>query len=273
MLGAPARRFCSSFSSAFGFWVFWFWLVLLAPAPVCAERAVVCLIAMLYGELPVLVTPTLPLHVAGTLQALLWLQILSIHHAEVRETALRARGEAERLFDLAHRDPLTGLLNRRGLDRMLVAQLPAGHAPRAMAIFLTDLDGFKAVNDQLGHDAGDALLRGVAERLKHELRQEDRVARLGGDEFVLVASGLRTEADAEALAGKLLKAIRVPFDVGDGRVAHVGLTLGYVLVPEDGRELDALLKRADAAMYEGKQAGKNCARRWRANPGALAEQS
>ena len=135
-----------------------------------------------------------------------------------------------------------------------------------MAVFLLDLDGFKLVNDRLGHDAGDALLVQVGQRLRAQVRQADLVARLGGDEFVVMAPGIPGEAEALVLGRKLLNAFRQSFNV-EGQDCRVGLTIGFALAPQDGLQADDLLKRADAAMYAGKQAGRHTVRRSGASVG------
>lgn len=127
-------------------------------------------------------------------------------------------------------------------------------------VYLLDLDGFKAINDRLGHDAGDELLIGVAQRLQSLLRSGDTVARLGGDEFVVVASGLSDDGNAQALGHKLLENFKLPFTAA-GEQCSVGLTIGYALAPLDGQDAQTLLKRADTAMYAGKNAGRHCLRR------------
>lgn len=164
------------------------------------------------------------------------------------------------MHSLAQSDPLTGLPNRRGLEAVLARSLAQAGPQRVAAVYLLDLDGFKQVNDRLGHDAGDALLVAVARRLRTCVRASDTVARLGGDEFVVVAEGLAGEDDAAALGRKLLEATDAPFDVA-GAACHVGLTIGYALAPVDGGDGAVLLKAADAAMYAGKQAGRRQVRR------------
>ncbi len=145
---------------------------------------------------------------------------------------------------------------------------PQGRSDSAVAVFLLDLDGFKPVNDRHGHDVGDELLKAVAQRLKRTLRASDLVSRLGGDEFVVMACGLAGEAEAMALGRKLLDAFDLPFEVA-GQRCKVGLTIGFALSPHDGLEANDLLKRADAAMYAGKQAGRHQLRRGAASPGLV----
>ena len=164
------------------------------------------------------------------------------------------------------KDALTGLPNRRGLNDALTRVLPHSTPERMAAVYLLDLDGFKPINDRLGHEAGDEVLAGVARRLESLLRASDVVARLGGDEFVVVASGLRGDGEATALGQKLLDAFAQPLQAA-GQLCRVGLTIGYALAPLDGRDALGLLKRADAAMYAGKQAGRDCLRRGAASVG------
>ena len=133
--------------------------------------------------------------------------------------------------------------------------MPLASPGHLVALYVLDLDGFKPVNDRYGHDVGDELLVAVAQRLRAHIRSSDLVARVGGDEFVLMATALADERAAHELGLKLCDAFVPPFVVA-GEPVQVGLTAGYALAPADGREAVALLKRADAAMYAGKQAGK-----------------
>jgi diguanylate cyclase (GGDEF)-like protein len=183
-----------------------------------------------------------------------WMGVLAHRAQLLQRQAERSRAEGDTLRRLAHTDALTGLPNRRGLQERLHQVLPAAGPGRLVALYLLDLDGFKPVNDQHGHDVGDALLVAVGQRLKSPLRAGDTVSRLGGDEFVVLAEGLPSEAAARHVADKLLAAVNTPFNVG-GRQVRVGLTVGYALAPLDGSSADELLKRADAAMYTGKRGG------------------
>jgi diguanylate cyclase (GGDEF)-like protein len=189
-----------------------------------------------------------------------WMRVLALRIEGVRRDAEHAAAEKKVLHSLAHTDALTGLPNRRGLAAALDAALPAASAERALALFLIDLDGFKAVNDRLGHDAGDALLVQVAERLRGVLRSTDAVARHGGDEFVVMSQGVPGEPAALAIGQKMLEAFRAPFVVA-GEPCRVGATIGLALAPHDGRRALELLRHADAAMYAGKQQGRHCVRR------------
>lgn len=199
----------------------------------------------------------------------MWMRVLAVRIEDMRTAAQRATLERDALRSMAHTDALTGLPNRRGLTEVLDRVLPVSVPERMTAVYLVDLDGFKAVNDRLGHDAGDALLVAVARRLEGLLRNSDTVARLGGDEFVIVATRLPGDAEAQALGRKLLAGFQLPFQIA-GQECRVGLTVGYALAPLDGSDALSLLKRADAAMYAGKQAGRNCLQRGGASAGLVA---
>jgi diguanylate cyclase (GGDEF)-like protein len=153
-------------------------------------------------------------------------------------------------------DPLTDLPNRRALERHLEHAIRrAERLGAVVAVGLVDLDDFKPVNDRYGHEIGDALLRQLGERLRALMRGSEMVARLGGDEFVLVIEDLdahRALSQLGPVLERLHGAVRAPFDLGEGRSASVGLSMGLVLAPGDGREPDALLRLADATMYRVK---------------------
>ncbi|MFT3800112.1 MAG: diguanylate cyclase [Burkholderiaceae bacterium] len=193
-----------------------------------------------------------------------WMRVLSIRIEALRQSADRVAAEKQALYALAHTDVLTGLLNRRGLVAAIEAAL-ASDRP-AFAVYLIDLDGFKAVNDRLGHEAGDDTLVHVGRRLRAALRDDDIIARLGGDEFVVLAAGIGDQGTAETIGRKMLDLIREPFALSDRRTANVGATIGFALAPQDGTRPDALLRAADTAMYAGKHSGRQCIRR--ASPAA-----
>lgn len=192
----------------------------------------------------------------GSLAELLsWMAMLGLRTQAARTAGELAMRERDLLATLAHTDGLTGLLNRRGLQAAATERLAASTPEQPQAVCLIDLNRFKPVNDLHGHDAGDAVLREVAQRLKTVLRSTDLVARLGGDEFVVVAGPLAGEAGAQVLRRKLQQAVATPFTV-NGQLLDVGMALGCVLAPQAGRDLQALLKQADAGMYADKQAGR-----------------
>ncbi|HLI10395.1 MAG TPA: EAL domain-containing protein [Alphaproteobacteria bacterium] len=169
--------------------------------------------------------------------------------------AIERRRAEKRMAQLAAYDPLTGLVNRATLLHRLGRAI--GRARRSglqIAVFFIDLDGFKIVNDALGHAEGDELLKAVAARLTASVRGTDTVARLGGDEFALVLEGIADIRDVARIAEKLLHAIEAPIPIG-GRETAIGASLGIALFPSSGWEPSALLRRADAAMYRAKQQG------------------
>jgi diguanylate cyclase len=234
----------------------------------------VCVAVYLAGALGALAEGTVTRYAltAGALfDALAWVAVLSQRAIEASRARQRLEVEKQHLHDQAHTDALTGLPNRRALAALLAQALPPGRRPQPLALFVADLDGFKAVNDSLGHDAGDAVLCQAAARLRAALRAQDVVARLGGDEFVLLARGLATAEEAERLGAKLLAALHATFELPGGAVVQSGLSLGYALAPADGSDADTLLQRADAALIAAKRAGKGRLRRARADA-ALAPQ-
>jgi diguanylate cyclase (GGDEF)-like protein/PAS domain S-box-containing protein len=164
----------------------------------------------------------------------------------------------ERIASLAYQDALTGLANRTSLAPALeqAIERTRRRSTKLAGVFL-DLDGFKQINDVHGHDTGDRLLVETARRLKASLRSSDPVARLGGDEFFVVLEDLNDNAPAERVANKLLAALRHPYDLGGGKEATISASIGISLFPDDAGDAVTLMKHADTAMYEAKQAGKN----------------
>jgi len=195
------------------------------------------------------------LQFGATFDMLLFMRIVILRTAAEHRAAQQARRERDMMKSLANTDSLTTLNNRRGLNEALVALVPLASPERMLVIYMLDLDGFKPVNDQYGHDIGDELLIDIGARLKAAVREHDIVARVGGDEFVVVATEVKTEAQAVDLGAKLLAEFNTPFNQGT-HGCRVGVTIGYVLVPQDGTQVADLLKAADAAMYAGKQQGK-----------------
>ena len=181
--------------------------------------------------------------------------------AEAASRAASKRHE-ERVHQLAFYDPITGLPNRALLeDRLRTALARASRAAGGVAVLFMDLDRFKAVNDSLGHPAGDALLREVAERLPRCLREADTAARWGGDEFIVLVPDLPgdREAAAEAVAvviEKVHAALAKPALV-EGQEVEVSTSIGVTLYPWDGTNVTDLIKRADTAMYQAKDRGGN----------------
>jgi len=168
----------------------------------------------------------------------------------------RKRSEAY-IRHMAHHDELTGLPNRTLLqERAALAIEAARSAGKQLAVMLIDLDRFKQINDSLGHHAGDVVLCAVAARLKHALRTSDTVARMGGDEFVILLPNLDSTAQAERVAAKLLHAMVEPVQAGNHKLT-VTPSIGIACFPSDGDDLTTLLRNADVAMYNAKNAGRN----------------
>lgn len=161
----------------------------------------------------------------------------------------------------ATHDTLTGVFNRLAVTEFIEARLhdDATAALGGFALLLLDLDGFKAVNDKLGHDAGDELLRQAAIRMTLALRESDYLARLGGDEFLVVIPQVSDEQTARRIALKLIEAIAVSFQLSD-KTANVTISIGISVFPKDGREREILMQRADLALYAAKHGGRNQAR-------------
>ncbi|BBL73931.1 EAL domain-containing protein [Methylomagnum ishizawai] len=180
-----------------------------------------------------------------------------IHYVGVFSDISHLKQSQSQLEYLAHHDPLTGLPNRL----LFTARLEHGleraerNGLRGAVLFL-DLDRFKHVNDSLGHNIGDELLRQVSARLGQAVRREDTVARLGGDEFTVLIENLKDSDDAARLAAKLIHGLTDAFVV-DGRRLFIGASVGISVYPKDGRTVDQLLSNADAAMYRAKEEGRN----------------
>lgn len=159
--------------------------------------------------------------------------------------------------ELALQDPLTGLPNRRLLlDRLITLLRHAKRTQQRIAVMYLDLDGFKAVNDSHGHDCGDKLLIIAAERLRYAAREEDTIARLGGDEFMVVIGDIAEFSDADRPATNIIRALSEPYRI-DGAIINVTASVGISFYPDDGIDVDELIRRADQALYDAKRAGKN----------------
>jgi diguanylate cyclase (GGDEF)-like protein len=168
-----------------------------------------------------------------------------------------ARRQQELVFMATH-DALTGLPNRTLiLDRAEQLIARARRERQLCAALFVDLDGFKAVNDGLGHRAGDELLRSVAARLESTIREADTLGRLGGDEFVILADGIALAAGPELVAERILDALKEPFQIDDAHNGRVAITASLGIALADGHSAADLLRDADVAMYRAKLAGKN----------------
>ncbi|KQO78793.1 EAL domain-containing protein [Methylobacterium sp. Leaf88] len=187
--------------------------------------------------------------------------------ATLRDVSARREAE-ERVRHMALHDALTGLPNRTLFrDRLDQAIAHARRVRTGFAVLACDLDRFKAVNDSLGHPAGDALLRIVAERMRAALRPYDTIARLGGDEFAIVLTYLDDAREAACLAERLIAAVSEPIDL-DGQSVEVGVSIGLTVATEQDCDPDELFKRADIALYEAKAAGRNTHREFEPDAGA-----
>ncbi len=174
----------------------------------------------------------------------------------------------QQLRHLATHDPLTGLPNRVLLDdRLHQAIAHADRDMRAFAVLVCDLDRFKLINDSLGHRAGDELLQEVARRLSTVVRTADTVARFGGDEFVLIGTSIADADDAAGLASRVMDVLQAPVRIAAIDI-HTSPSIGIAMYPDDGTTTQALLARADAAMYSAKQNGRGNFRRY--SPGMHA---
>ncbi len=184
------------------------------------------------------------LRIAGQLGALIG------QHIARRETERRLQ------FVVSH-DPLTGLPNRTIFGQRLGQALAqAARYEHKVALLFIDLDRFKVVNDTMGHEAGDRLLREVADRLRDSLREGDTVGRHGGDEFVVLIEQYESAMQVAGVAQKIIDQTGEPY-LFDGHEFHISASIGIATYPNDGRDADALLKHADIAMYRAKEAGKN----------------
>jgi diguanylate cyclase (GGDEF)-like protein len=183
----------------------------------------------------------------------------ALHESE-RRLRMVAEHDARRFQFLAHHDLLTGLPNRVMFeDRAREAVARARRRAETAALLFLDLDHFKDINDSLGHEGGDALLRAAAERLRGCVRGEDFVARIGGDEFCVLLQGLSDPREAASVAQKVGAALAQPYRIGAREVAS-GASIGIACTPQDGAEVADLLRLADAAMYRAKEAGRHAYR-------------
>jgi diguanylate cyclase (GGDEF)-like protein len=176
------------------------------------------------------------------------------------------------LQEQALTDELTGLPNRRLLTERLSQLLAiSAREKRIVAVLYIDLDGFKLVNDSLGHTVGDLLLVQVAQALRTSIRQSDTLARLGGDEFMVLLNGVHNKEDCERVANTLLDAFRKAFIV-EGHEIVIGASIGISVFPEHGADVVTLLQHADAAMYAAKKNGKNQIRCFTPELGSIARE-
>lgn len=183
-------------------------------------------------------------------------RVVTHYVAIISDITQRKQFEEELTFR-AHHDALTGLPNRTLLVDNIQKSLARARRRKALAaVMFLDLDGFKAVNDELGHAIGDELLIEVSERLKDCLRDEDTTARLGGDEFIMLLSEVAAVDEIKAIAERIIFSISAPYDLS-GRTCQVSGSIGIAIYPDHGDDAETLLKAADNAMYKVKGSGKN----------------
>ena len=172
-------------------------------------------------------------------------------HEDITERRLAER----KIAHMARHDALTDLPNRMLLRDRLAQALSVAHHGEQLAVLYLDLDHFKAVNDTLGHQIGDELLKTVAERLRDTVREVDTVARVGGDEFAILCAGIERTHDAAVLARRIGEAVRAPYDL-QGHAVIADTSIGIALAPSDGTDPNELLKNADMALYGAKADGR-----------------
>jgi diguanylate cyclase (GGDEF)-like protein len=175
-----------------------------------------------------------------------------------RARVMEAQAEHARNVEyLAYHDNLTGLPNRALFSRLLYRQIQHAHRyEKQLALMFLDLDRFKEINDSLGHEAGDDLLKKMGRRLGESLRESDLVARLGGDEFIILLPEITEETQVTTVAGKILAAVAKPFTLAEQEF-RITISIGIAMFPADGEDEQTLMKNADIAMYHAKEGGKN----------------
>jgi diguanylate cyclase (GGDEF)-like protein/PAS domain S-box-containing protein len=179
------------------------------------------------------------------------------HFVGVINDVTEARHYERRLHHLAHHDPLTGLANRNLLQERLKQAIEFAERNRMVgALAFLDLDNFKHINDNLGHEVGDIVLRETAARLRANMREEDTVARVGGDEFVLVINDQGSPEQVADLVERIRRSVATPVAAGGTEIVP-GTSIGVALFPRDGKTVDKIMRAADAAMYHAKSMGKN----------------
>jgi diguanylate cyclase (GGDEF)-like protein len=193
---------------------------------------------------------------AVLLPLLLFSSVISFHHSTV-ELLEEVDAQREMIRQLATLDELTGVPTLRlATDRLEQAMLGAIRSGGKVAVLFIDLDGFKGINDAHGHDAGDAVLKSVAQRFRQVVRADDTIARRGGDEFLAILKDVEGAQSAQALAQRILDALAVPTAHGE-KALRVGASIGIAIFPEHAVTADDMLRAGDAAMYEAKRSGTN----------------
>jgi diguanylate cyclase (GGDEF)-like protein len=177
--------------------------------------------------------------------------------AEINVDITERKKAEELVRKMAYHDAVTGIPNRRLFyDRLNMAIEHSKRYTKKIAVMILDLDKFKEINDAMGHDVGDSMLKGVSGRLKGLLRTSDTVARMGGDEFALLLTEITGKEGASAIAERILLAFREPF-MCNGQFLSITTSIGIALYPDHGENIETLLKHADTAMYQAKERGRN----------------
>jgi diguanylate cyclase (GGDEF)-like protein len=193
----------------------------------------------------------------ATLMPLLVFRAVAALNASTTSLLRETGAQRERIRELATHDELTGVPSLTlALDRLQQALREIPRSGRKVGVLFIDLDGFKAINDTLGHEAGDSVLVQVARRLRLNLRIEDTVARVGGDEFLVILTAMQGEAETLAVASKLRHAIGEPMHYRD-RELGISCSIGAAFADGPARDADEMIRAADAAMYEAKRGGRN----------------
>ncbi|MDE1460718.1 bifunctional diguanylate cyclase/phosphodiesterase [Spartinivicinus poritis] len=179
---------------------------------------------------------------------------------QLKEEIMKRERDQQKLFEQANYDSLTRLVNRKcAFDRLELLLIHAKRYDQALAVIYLDIDHFKDINDSLGHDAGDELLKVSAERLRNTVRKGDIACRLGGDEFLLILTNLNTPNSVEIVIEKLENSFSKSMHILKHNL-YVTLSIGISIFPADGETMGQLIKNADTALYSAKKAGRNCHR-------------
>ena len=188
---------------------------------------------------------------------LYWNRKLFLHKQELDAMNAQLIAQKEEINHIAYHDALTNLPNRAAFNDILTRTLAlADRKESTVGLLFIDLDRFKIVNDTLGHNIGDDMLRAVSQRIQKQMRQSDTLARIGGDEFVVILELLKNPNDAAIVANKILDAVNKDIVIDDYTL-HTTASIGIALFPQDGKDVNTLLKNADSAMYLAKAEGKN----------------
>ena len=194
-----------------------------------------------------------------------WLSVTAVmdddsivnHYVAIFSDISSQKDSEERLYYLAHYDHLSRLPNRLAFhDRLHQAISSARRSKNEVAVMFLDLDGFKQVNDTLGHNAGDEVIREISARLGLAMRESDAIARFGGDEFTVLLAEVEAREGVEVAAQKIIEAVSEPIHI-ENTVAQVTTSIGISLYPQDSDDIDTLIRQADMAMYAAKESGKN----------------